>query len=274
MNRTTRIAHLASVAFMATGVLAATGVGFAQSWAGLYGWATEHGLNDWKAMSFPAMVDVFIGVGELGLFALTLEGHRLRKSALSWADLLLPGAIATTGWGVSLAFNIGHVDHELSDQLTAAVPPVASMLGLLVLLRTLHRLVTRAPVATTGPAPEFASPFEGPARAVASSSWWPLPDLGSAGEAVDGYALWDEIEPSREPLPAALPEAPDDEPEQGAEAPVEPDLVPVVATARDRYAEVLATGGLPSVRQLRRELRIGHPKARRVRIILAAEAAS
>ncbi|WP_141581311.1 DUF2637 domain-containing protein [Actinomadura sp. WMMA1423] len=273
MNRTTRIAHLASVALMAAGVLAATGVGFAQSWAGLYGWAIEHGLNDWKAMSFPAMVDVFIGVGELGLFALTLEGHRLRKSALSWADLFLPGAIATTGWGVSLAFNVGHVDHELSDQLTAAVPPVASMLGLLVLLRTLHRLVTRAPVATTGLDAELAAPDGGAATVVASPSWWPLPDLGSAGQAADGYALWDEIEPSRETLPPALPEAPDDEPEQCEEPPVEPDLVPVVATARDRYAEVLATGALPSVRQLRRELRIGHPKARLVREALAVEGA-
>ncbi|MEV4000975.1 DUF2637 domain-containing protein [Actinomadura sp. NPDC049753] len=274
MNRTTRIAHLASVAFMATGVLAATGVGFAQSWAGLYGWASDHGLNHWKAMSFPAMVDVFIGVGELGLFALTLEGHRLRRTALSWVDLLLPGAIATTGWGVSLAFNVGHVDHELSDQLTAAVPPVASMLGLLVLLRTLHRLVTRAPVATTGPDAEFAAPGDGVTTAVATPVWWPLPDLGSAGETANGYALWDEIEPSRETLPAALPEAPDDEPPVSESSDIEPDLAEVVATARDRYAEVLATGAVPSVRRLRRELRIGHPKAKRVYTILAAEAAS
>jgi hypothetical protein len=274
MNRTTRIAHLASVALMAVGVLAATGVGFAQSWAGLYGWGTEHGLNDWKAMSFPAMVDVFIGVGELGLFALTLEGHRLRKTALSWADLLLPGAIATTGWGVSLAFNVGHVDHELSDQLTAAVPPVASMLGLLVLLRTLHRLVMRAPVATASPDAVLATPGDGVTTAVATPVWWPLPDLGSAGEATDGYALWDEIGPSRETLPPALPEAPDDESEADGFSSIEPDLVSVIATARDRFAEVLATGGLPSVRQLRRELRIGHPKAKRVYIVLAAEAAS
>lgn len=274
MNRTTRIAHLASVALMAAGVLAATGVGFAQSWAGLYGWGTDHGLNDWKAMSFPAMVDVFIGVGELGLFALTLEGHRLRKTALSWADLVLPGAIATTGWGVSLAFNVGHVDHELSDQLTAAVPPVASMLGLLVLLRTLHRLVTRAPVAT----PDLAPVTRDEMRDEMTPSWWPLPDLGSAGEAPDGYALWEEIEPSRETLPPALPEAADDKPETGTTVQkieqIDPDLAEVVATARDRFAEVLATGRLPSVRQLRRELRIGHPKAKRVYIVLASEVAS
>lgn len=51
----------------------------------------------------------------------------------------------------------------------------------------------------------------------------------------------------------------------------DPDLAPVVATARDRYAEVLASGALPSVRALRKELRIGHPRAVRVRAALEAE---
>lgn len=265
MNRTTRIAHLASVAFMATGVLVATGVGFAQSWAGLYGWAIEHGLHGWKAMSFPAMVDVFIGVGEIGLFALTLEGHRLRKSALSWADLLLPGVIATAGWGVSLAFNVGHVDHELSDQLTAAVPPIASMLGLLVLLRTLHRLVTRTPVATAsrGEGERVSAAVDAPDAE--TSPWWPLPDLGSADEGPSGYELWETLPAIESPVATALPEVPDDLLPGAEEKVVEPELAPVLATARDHFAEVLATGGLPSVRALRKELRIGHPRAVRVR---------
>ncbi|MFC6937758.1 hypothetical protein ACFQHO_50820 [Actinomadura yumaensis] len=38
---------------MATAVLTATAGGFAQSYAGLYHWALEHGLHGWKAESFP-----------------------------------------------------------------------------------------------------------------------------------------------------------------------------------------------------------------------------
>jgi hypothetical protein len=135
--------HFVSIILMGVVVGVATADGFAQSYAGLYHWALEHSLHGWKAESFPLMVDLFIGVGELGLFALALEGHKLTKSWLSWADLALAGGIAGAGWCVSLAFNVGSVGHHLSDRLTAAVPPVASMLGLLVLLRTLHRLVGR-----------------------------------------------------------------------------------------------------------------------------------
>lgn len=141
-GRASRV-HFASVILMAVTVLVATADGFAQSYAGLYHWALEHSLHGWKAESFPLMVDLFIGVGELGLFALALEGHKLTRSWLSWADLALAGGIAAAGWAVSLAFNVGSVGHDLSDRLTAAVPPVASMLGLVVLLRTLHRLVGR-----------------------------------------------------------------------------------------------------------------------------------
>jgi len=45
---------------------------------------------------------------------------------------------------------------------------------------------------------------------------------------------------------------------------LEPELLPLVATARDRFAEVLATGETPSVNQLRATLRVGHPRARAI----------
>jgi hypothetical protein len=135
------IARYITVALMGVAVLIATGDGFAQSYAGLYGWAVEHGLHGWKAQSFPLMVDLFIGVGELGLFLLAIDGHKLRKSLLSWLDLLVPFLVAASGWTASLIFNVGHVAHNFPTQATAAVPPLASMIGLLVLLRTLHRYV-------------------------------------------------------------------------------------------------------------------------------------
>jgi len=131
---------------MAAAVLIATGGGFAQSYSGLYEWALEHGLSGWKAASFPLLVDLFIIVGELGLFLLALDAYAIRKSLLSWMDFMLPLFIALAGWTASLVFNVGHVlNREFSYQATAAVPPIVSMLGLFVLLRTLHRYVVQMP---------------------------------------------------------------------------------------------------------------------------------
>lgn len=153
------IARYITITLMGVAVLVATGDGFAQSYAGLYGWAIEHGLTRWKADSFPLMVDLFIGVGELGLFLLAIDGHRLGRSLMSWLDLLVPVAVAASGWCASLVFNVGHVAHDFSTQATAAVPPLASMIGLLVLLRTLHRYVAQADE-HAAPVPETAAPAE------------------------------------------------------------------------------------------------------------------
>ncbi|MFG2002964.1 DUF2637 domain-containing protein [Spirillospora sp. NPDC048911] len=132
---------------MATAVLTATAGGFAQSYAGLYHWALEHGLRGWKAESFPLLVDLFIIVGELGLFLLAIDAFVLqRRRLLSWLDFGLPLSIALAGWTASLIFNVGHVgERAFSYQATAAVPPIVSMLGLFVLLRTLHRYVQDEP---------------------------------------------------------------------------------------------------------------------------------
>ncbi|MEU5884199.1 hypothetical protein [Spirillospora sp. NPDC047279] len=132
---------------MAAAVITATAGGFAQSYAGLYHWALEHGLRGWKAESFPLLVDLFIIVGELGLFLLAVDAFVLqRRRLLSWVDFSLPLAIALAGWTASLIFNVGHVGNKaFSFQATAAVPPIVSMLGLFVLLRTLHRYVSDEP---------------------------------------------------------------------------------------------------------------------------------
>jgi hypothetical protein len=144
--RVTRtVARGATVVLMGAAVLIATGDGFAQSYAGLLGWAHEHRLHGWRADSFPLLVDLFVAIGEMGLFLLAIDGYKLtRRRALSWLDLALPAATATAGWGVSLAFNVGRIrGGTLADQVTAAVAPVAAMVGLLILLRTLHRYVNR-----------------------------------------------------------------------------------------------------------------------------------
>jgi hypothetical protein len=153
------IARIVTITLMGLAVLVATGDGFAQSYAGLYGWAIEHGLRGWKADSFPLMVDLFIGVGEMGLFLLAIDGHHLRKSVMSWLDLGVPAVVAASGWTASLVFNVGHVQvHDFATEATAAVPPLASMVGLLVLLRTLHRYMVQAESAA--PPAESTAPTE------------------------------------------------------------------------------------------------------------------
>jgi hypothetical protein len=149
LKATRNIVRTVTVVTMGTAVIVATADGFAQSYAGLYNWGIDHRLTGWKADSFPLLIDLFVLVGELGLFLLAIDGHKVRKSWLSWVDLLIPASVAVAGWGVSLWFNIGHVRSidgvpvSFDDKVTAGVPPVAAMIGLVVLLRTLHRYMAQ-----------------------------------------------------------------------------------------------------------------------------------
>jgi len=133
-----------TVFIMTSVVMVATADGFAQSYSGLYDWAIQHKLSGWKAESFPLLVDLFILVGELGLFLLALDGHRLRRSFMAWVDILIPAAVASVGWLVSLWFNVNHIPFASGeDKVTAGVPPVTAMVGLLILLRTVHRYMAK-----------------------------------------------------------------------------------------------------------------------------------
>lgn len=146
---TRNLVRTVTVVTMGTAVIVATADGFAQSYAGLYTWGLDHRLTGWKAESFPLLVDLFVLVGELGLFLLAIDGHKVRKTWLSWVDLFIPASVCVAGWGVSLWFNIGHVRSidgvpvSFDDKVTAGVPPVAAMVGLVVLLRTLHRYMAQ-----------------------------------------------------------------------------------------------------------------------------------
>lgn len=235
-NRAQVITRWGAIAFMAAAVLTATAGGFAQSYAGLYHWAMEHGLRGWKAESFPLLVDLFIIVGELGLFLLAIDAFVLRRRALlSWLDFFLPLTIALAGWTASLVFNVGHVGHKtFSYQATAAVPPIVSMLGLFVLLRTLHRYVARDDET------EPAKPAEPQARAIAGPvtlnqitlmplrNTGPFPQIqvpGHAGKAIESGAAAARQARDAESADAA---GPADAP---AEAPAAVDEAPAPSTA-------------------------------------------
>lgn len=266
------VARGVTIALMGAAVSTATVDGFAQSYAGLLGWAVEHGLAGWKADSFPLLVDLFVLVGELGLFLLAIDGHRLRKSALSWLDLLTPAGVAASGWGASLVFNVGHVKHVFSYQVTAAVPPLASMVGLLVLLRTLHRYVRGERQEDT---PGSGALVLGQGDGVPESPvLYPFPDAPAP--------LSDEM--AEEVFADPFPDTPaellawldgrdalgvDEQPRSTA-----PEVDPALPKARKQFAKALSAGITPSVRAIKRELRVGHARAVRIRGALAAEACS
>lgn len=254
MSRPTFLAHRATVALMAAVVMVATGDGFAQSYAGLYRWALEHHVSGWKADSFPLLVDAFIAVGELGLFALALEGHRLGRRGMAWADLALPFGIATAGWGVSLVFNVGAVRDDFADQATAAVPPVASMLGLLVLLRTLHRLVSRGPEVAAEAVEVHAEPVPVPAPQGPGDALSPAA-AAALGCGVEGT-----------PVPEIEVPVPEDAPEDEVPVP-EPD--PLQVKAARAFTDDIARGHVPGLRRIKNRLSVGQPRAKEVQTYLA-----
>ncbi|WP_169809242.1 DUF2637 domain-containing protein [Actinomadura chibensis] len=244
-NRAQVITRWGAIAFMAAAVLTATAGGFAQSYAGLYHWAMEHGLRGWKAESFPLLVDLFIIVGELGLFLLAIDAFVLRRRALlSWLDFFLPLTIALAGWTASLVFNVGHVGNKtFSYQATAAVPPIVSMLGLFVLLRTLHRYVAR------DDEEEQRKPAEPQARAIAGPvtlnqitlmplrNTGPFPQIqvpGHAGKAIESGTPEAAEARDGESADAAEPAAPAEAPAAAAAeaAPAPSTAVQAAAAAR------------------------------------------
>lgn len=228
--------RVVTVVVMIAIVAVATADGFAQSYSGLYDWAGNHKLDGWKADTFPLLVDLFILVGELGMFLLALDGYRLRhRSLLSWTDLLFPAAVAATGWGVSLWFNVNHIENaNTEDKVTAGVPPVAAMIGLFIMLRTVHRYMAQledkidTPEVVAEVMPESLSPsgygipsledqsrkaLSGPEPVAVRPEWQPSGAIAGVPER--------EPEPRSEPTP--YPETlPGSEPERRPE----PDPVP------------------------------------------------
>lgn len=153
LNHIRNSIRISTLIVMFTAVVIATAAGFAHSYAGLYDWGLAHKLTGWKADTFPLLVDMFILVGELGLFLIALDGLKVRKSVTAWLDILIPSAVIAAGWGASLWFNVNHLDGATKDdQITFAIPPIAAMIGLMILLRTVHRYAARLESANTVPA--------------------------------------------------------------------------------------------------------------------------
>jgi hypothetical protein len=140
---TLRIPRLVALYAIAALVAAASLASFAESYRGLFIWASHHGLSGLWAAIFPLMIDSFILTGELALFIALVE---------NWPDASRYPAWGVTGLGlaVSIAGNVGHIASDaLTWRLTAAIPPVAAAATLAVGLGVLKRIT----VATDETAP-------------------------------------------------------------------------------------------------------------------------
>jgi len=148
-------------------VAAASAASFAESYRGLYDWASQHGLSGPWAVIWPLQVDVFIAVGELALFVALADGWERRSRIGAWL-------VTLAGLAVSVAGNIGHVGgHSLTSHATAAVPPLAAAAALAVGLGVLKRVVAMhaAPEADTAvPEPAVRAAPKPAARSTAKSA--------------------------------------------------------------------------------------------------------
>ena len=274
--------RIAFMVLMFTAVIVVTVVGFAHSYAGLFDWGAAHKLTGWKKDSFPLLVDLFILIGELGLFLVALDGEKVRKSITSWMDIVIPGSVVSAGWGASLWFNVNHMDNATTDdKVTFAIPPIAAMIGLVILLRNVHRYTSRieSPAgeqsgtehvyhAERADVPELPEPV--PAAEPVAQSHVPadVPELPVAPPVVpDGLPVGAAVAPSPEPVaqspvPAAEPVAP----WHGNPAPVvAPVAVPAPTAAQSTHPKWKTgvdycmethrvTGKLPSQRALAEKL--------------------
>lgn len=174
-----RVAALVAIAVL---VAAASLTSFAESYRGLYDWATRHGLHGLWAVIWPLQVDVFIAVGELALFVGLAYGWDRRSRAGAWL-------VTAAGLAVSVAGNVGHVaSHLLADRATAAVPPLAAASALAVGLGVLKRVVGhRVQAAPAVPVvyPELSPRSKVPDGLEALRAWLtgataPVPDVPAA----------------------------------------------------------------------------------------------
>jgi hypothetical protein len=129
--------QLRRAALITIGILvtAASVTSFAESYRGLFLWASHHGLSGIWAAGFPLQVDVFVAVGELALFVALADRWPVRSRVAAWG-------VTVAGLAVSVAGNVGHIaGHDLASRATAAVPPLAAAAALAVGLGVLKRVV-------------------------------------------------------------------------------------------------------------------------------------
>ena len=180
---------------------AVTALAFAQSFHALRSFAEAQQVvpAGWGWM-FAATIDGFVLAALLTSLSLSLQGDR---GAAPWAVRLL----AVTAAAISLVFNLQHVPAGMA-RWGAAVPPVAVLAGLEVLLLQVRRAATRQPTAAP-PAPPAAAPAAS-AQPAAHAAAIEQPDAPDLPAHPTRQAPVDPTHPQpasgpREPDPAAVP---------------------------------------------------------------------
>jgi Protein of unknown function (DUF2637) len=210
---------------------AVTALAFAQSFHALRTFAEAQRVvpTGWGWM-FAATIDGFVLAALLTSLSLSLQGDR---GAAPWAVRLL----AVTAAGISLVFNLQHVPAGMA-RWGAAVPPVAVLAGLEVLLLQVRRAASRQGTAALAP-PSAATPAASvqPARHAAAIEQPYAADLAAqpTPEAV--------ADPTH-PGPAPVPREPD-----AAAVPASLPGMPAASSAeaarqqaRQLYDQLTATG--------------------------------
>jgi hypothetical protein len=219
--------HRAIGVLTALVVGAVTALAFAQSFHALRNFAEAQQVvpTGWGWM-FAATIDGFVLAALLTSLSLSLQGDR---GAAPWAVRLL----AVTAAAISLVFNLQHVPSGMA-RWGAAVPPVAVLAGLEVLLLQVRRAANRqGAFRLPPPAAASARGVEDPSHAAAI----PQPDL----PALPGPPIPDTAERNRADAPleagdaqtaAATPALPLDLPEATS----------AEAAARQLYDQQTAAG--------------------------------
>lgn len=159
------------MAGLLTLMLVVTGIGFWLSYESLHRWAEGHGLHAQAAWAWPAVVDSFIGIGELGsaTFMWLRRGRMRWYERVSWFFL----SVTTVGFAGSLTANMASSGVDPGAQFTAALPPAAALIAFAGLIRVGHEMFDRwqhghsampvgvpAPVPLPLPAPALPVPAE------------------------------------------------------------------------------------------------------------------
>lgn len=235
------ITALAAVAVVAIAVVAAI-----VSYRHALTVARDHGETGATAYMTPITIDGLVIVASMVM--LDAARRRQHPPGLAWCALAL-------GIGATLAVNILYgVQHGPVGAVIAAWPAVALTIAVELLMGMIRRRAVPAPAPVPVPVP-VAEGGTAPATAAAAAAT--APATAPATAAAGGETGPEEVAATGE------------ETETGAVRPL-PELI---AAARERYAPLLAAGRLPSVRQLRREMRVGHPKAVALRAALVQAAA-
>jgi hypothetical protein len=212
------------------------------------------------------MVDTFVAVGELALFVGMADRWQARDRVAAWSVTLV-------GLAVSIAGNIGHIaTSDLASRLTAAVPPIAAAASLSVALGVLKRVVaSHHAVPATAPAPmtESIPAAPEPAPRIAPVTAEPALPAAPAPSPVTVPVTAVETAPERT-APKPGKRAPSKSKSRAQKRTNGRARAATPEEAERIFADDLASGVIPSQREIKSRARCGNEKSRELRAHLLA----